>query len=229
MADMQVASRRNPTMTRENGSLYAWANPAGALVAMSFKDAMVAAGYGFHVTVGALTTPIVGGGAGTVLVIATPELIISVPSGTAIMPIRIKVDCELPADLDNDIEEIVIAVDRTQALTSGGTSTTEVAFNMRSDNPTTSLCSVYSAVTVTVAPTPVHGIELARKQEHTNLLTAGITQGFMDLLYEPLHPPIIVGPANVSVMFGGVTAMSGFINAQWVEMPEALNSLWGGS
>ena len=229
MAEMEVATRRNPGTTREGGSLGAWANPAGILVDVSLKDALIAAGYGFHVTVGALTTPIVGGGAGTILVIATPELIVSVPSGTAIMPFRVNVEAEAPADTDGDVQEIVLAVERTAALTSGGTSTTETIFNLRTDNPIPSVCSVYSAVTVTVVPTPVHGIELHRAQVVTNLLTAGITQGKFRMDYEPKHPPIIVGPASVSLMWGGTVAMSAFARFQWVEMPSNLNSLWGGS
>lgn len=230
MAEMQTATRRNPTTTRENGPLSVWANPAGAVVDLSFKQALIAAGYGYHVTVGAVTTPITGGGDGTTLDVGQPELAISVPSGTAIMPISIRAECELPADTDNDIEEILIAVDRTQAMTALGTSTTETPANLRTDNPNASGCTVVSAVTANITPAvPVHGIELARKQERTNIVTAGITQGFMELVYEPKHPPIIVGPAIVFVLFGGVAAMAGFAQAAWIEMPEALNSLWGGS
>ena len=36
-------------------------------------DLLIAAGHGHHVTIGALTTPIVGGGAGTTLLIDQPR------------------------------------------------------------------------------------------------------------------------------------------------------------
>lgn len=230
MSNLQVVSRLDPVATLENGELPLWGSPLGGVVFSSFRQAMIAAGYGFHATVGTDTTPITGGGAGTALVIDMPELCISVPSGTAIMPLFIRVDCELPGDVDADVEEILIAVDRTAALLTNGTSTAEVAFNMRSDNPRASVCTVISAVnTAGVTPTPVHGIELARKQEVTNLVTSGITQGKFSLEYEPKRPPIIVGPAMLAVHFGGVTALAGFIQANWLELPSATNRIWGGS
>jgi len=38
------------------------------------------------------------------------------------------------------------------------------------------------------------------------------------LLYEPKHPPIIVGPATLLVYYGGTVAtLGGFIQGHWVE------------
>ena len=69
----------------------------------------------------------------------------------------------------------------------------------------------------------------ARAQEVTNIVTSGITQGRLELLYEPTEPLLLVGPAAFYAYWGGTQAMSAFGQFQWVEMPEALNALWGGS
>ena len=120
-------------------------------------------------------------------------------------------------------------VDRAAASTAAaGTGTVETVFNMRTDAPRGSLCTVVSANTSDHG-TPTISAELARVGKVTNLLTAGITQGVLDLLYEPDDPPIIIGPAAVYMYWCGTQAMSGFAQAQWIELPEELNSLWGGS
>ena len=226
---VQVYARRNPTLTGEGLSIGAWADRAGVLVTQSEQQALVAAGFGFHATVGALTTPIVGGGAGTVLDYEQSELSISVPAGVAIMPLRLSAQAEMPADQDGDIQEIFFMVDRAAASTaSSSTGTVETAFNMRTDAPRASLCTVVSANTSDHG-TPTISAELARVGKVTNLLTAGITQGFLDLTYEPDDPPIIVGPAAVYMYWAGTQAMSGFAQAEWLELPEELNALWGGS
>lgn len=227
--DVFVKARRNPTLTGEGITQALFANRAGALVRVSLIDQLIAAGYGYHVTVGALTTPIVGGGNGTVFDPEQSELSISVPSGVAIYPIRLSVQAEVPADQDADVQEILIAADRAAASTAtSSTGTVETAFNLRTDNPRTSNLTVVSANTSDHA-TPTLGLELARKQMVTNILTSGITQGFLDLLYEPENPPLLVGPCAVYFYWGGTQAMSAFAQAQWVEMPESLNALWGGS
>lgn len=229
MAASQVFARRNPTLTGEGLSIGAWGDRAGTLVTQSELDALVAAGFGFHATVGALTTPITGGGAGTVLDYEQSELSISVPAGTAIMPIRLSAQAEMPADQDGDVQEIFFMVDRAAASTAAaGTGTVEVAFNMRTDNPRSSNCTVVSANTSDHG-TPTISAELARVGKVTNLLTSGITHGVLELLYEPDDPPIIIGPAAVYMYWCGTQAMAGFAQAQWIELPEELNALWGGS
>lgn len=234
VTDLQLLARRNPTLSAENSAFPIWGNRAGAIVTKSLSQALIAAGYGFHVTVGDGTTPIVGGGNGTILDITEPELVISVPSGAAIMPVSIRVSCEMPADTDADVQEILIALQRAAAITSAGTGTAETPMNLRSDNSRSTVCTIYSATTADhtytgAITTPVHHLELARKQEVTNIVTSGITHGLLELIYEPKTPPVLVGPATLFVHFGGTAAMSGFIEASWVEMPEALNALFGGS
>lgn len=190
----------------------------GHLWTADWLQHMVQAGKCFGIQVGALTTPIQGGGAGTIIDLDQPEVNIGVPSGRVLLPFRIDVQCEVPADQDGDVQEIIVGFDRL-ATNAGGTFTDEVAFNLRTDNPATSLCDPNSAYTAdqTTAPTV---IELARAQMVTNIVTSGITQGILQLLYEPKVVPMLVGPAQLLVYWGGTQAMSGFAQVFWCELPE---------
>lgn len=60
----------------------------GAIMTGNWRDAFVARGYGWHFdTQAAFATAIVGGGDGTVADLDQPEVGISVPSGTTIIPL----------------------------------------------------------------------------------------------------------------------------------------------
>ena len=173
---LRVAARRNPTFAGEGFPHALWGDRSGALVTTRQLQQLVAAGYGYHVTVGAFSTPITGGGNGTVFDAEQSELAISVPSGTAIVPIRIGVDLEVPADQDGDVTESFIQVDRLAVSTaSSSTGTVETAFNMRTDNPRSSLCTVVSANTMD-HNTPTISFELDHKQMIADALAVQKTQ-----------------------------------------------------
>ena len=184
----------------------------------NWKQDLVLQGKAFQATVGSLSTPIVGGGNGTVIDLDQSELRIAVPSGTAIIPLRIRVDIATPllASDGNEVE-ILIAVDRTQAITDG-TDTLETPINMRTDNQISSLCTVNSATTADHTD-PVLGMEL-----HHPLLTAdsqtavGVMWGQLFADYDPTASPVIVGPATLLVYWGGTVATSGFCSAEWAEL-----------
>jgi hypothetical protein len=67
---------------------------------------------------------------------------------------------------------------------------------------------------------PTLGIELARS------VTVGDVQGTPatalmtkhELLYEPVAPALIVGPASLIGYWGGTVATPGFAQIQWVEI-----------
>lgn len=222
-------ARRNPSMSGIGGEVGLWANRAGTTVFVPEIQALIAAGYGYTVSVGAGTTPIVGGGAGTIIDQDRAELLVSVPSGSAIIPFSIRTELELSAaNVDAEVQEILVAVDRTAAMVTFAAGTVETPVNLRTDASRASLTSVQSANTANHT-NPTLGIELARKQVVINLVTSGITQGKCDLLYEPKTPPILVGPCQLAVYWGGTAAVSGFCQASWVELPEELNMLFGGS
>lgn len=193
----------------------------GAQVA-DWRQAFIARGFGWNVTVGALSTPIVGGGNGTVLDAEQPELAIVVPSGYTMVPLLFNVEVELGLQTtDSHMTEILVAFDRTQIPTAG-TSTAETPANMRTDLATTCPLTVYSAFTADGVTPVLH--ELARKQGLTDLqgTAANMMVNVFDLVYEPLNPPFIVGPAGVYVYYGGDIAASGFIQASFLAFASSL-------
>jgi len=194
----------------------------GTLAGVDWRLIKIMEGRGFHVTIGAFSTPIVGGGDGTVLDIDQPEGVISVPEGTAIIPIRIDVQCQTPLlATDADESEILIAVDRASANAGDGTATAETVSNMRTDNPRTSSCTCTSAYTADTTD-PVLGIELARSVITGDVqgTAATIWWGKLRCLYEPIAPPILMGPCGIYIYWGGTVATSGFAQVQWLEFDE---------
>jgi len=194
----------------------------GTLGAVDWRILKIVQGYGYHVDVGAFSTPITGGGNGTVLDQDQPEAIISCPNGTAIMPIRIQVACLVPLlATDEDEAEIVIAVDKAAAYADDGTVTAESALNMRTDDPRTSNCNCASAATANIT-NPTLGLELA------HAIALGDVQGTaananwyeLKLLYEHIAPPIIMGPGAIYIYWGGTVAVDGFAQIEWLEFAE---------
>lgn len=195
----------------------------GARLSADWRQAFIARGFGWLIDVGALTTPIVGGGAGTVIDLEQPELAINVPSGWAMVPLRIAVECQLGIQTtDSHESEILIGVDRTQVQTAG-TSVAEVPMNLRTDLTTAAPFTAYSAYTADGIATPVVR-ELARKQGLTDVQGTATTVNVyqFDLLYEPMNPEMIVGPAHIACYFAGDIAVSGFIQAKVLAFPSAL-------
>ena len=190
----------------------------------------IAGGMGRSVTVGAFSGGIVGGGAGTVLLIDEPDLIIGVPANVCIRPLRISAQVQAGAiGTDADETEILFAVDSLGLWSGDGTSTAEQPSNMRTDLDKGSACRVGSAVTGAITTTPgfavgaaadpVLDLELARAVLHFDLATAaGQNKNSVELLYEPKHPIYIVGPATLCVFTGGTVAtVGGFTQASWIE------------
>ncbi len=200
--------------------------PDGALVVGDWLDAMIARGFGWHTTVGAFSTGIVGGGAGTVMLATDPELVIEVPLGQTMVPLRIGVQLELPlTNADDDESEILITVDRTQV---GGSvaadGTVEIPLNMRTDIGSGCPCDVLSALTGAAAITPTRSFDLAHRTSVVDVQGSSTSTLWTEshLLYEPKHPIYIVGPATLAVYWGGTVATSGFAQAEFLSIPSSL-------
>ncbi len=194
----------------------------GSLLAADWRQALVARGFGWNATVGALSTPIVGGGAGTVVVAAQPQLAIKVPAGMCLIPLRVACEIELGIQsADSQRTEVLISMDKTQVPTAG-TSTLEVPINMRTDIVTPCPLTVWSAFTGNGATLALD--ELDRAQALTDLQGTAATLNVyqMKTVYEPDCPPFICGPAGMFVHFGGTVAASGFIQASFLAVPSSL-------
>lgn len=189
-------------------------------------------GYGRSVTVAAFSTPITGGGAGTIIDQDRPEFVIGVPAGYCIRPLYI--DVVLQAGIstaDADETEALIAVDSLGLWTGDGTFTSEQPSNMRTDLDKGSACRVGSAfITINMTTTPGNGgtaaapvldMELARLVETADQagVAANVAYRQRKLTYTPLYPPFLVGPCTLIIYWGGTVATTGFAIVQWVEGP----------
>ena len=199
----------------------------GAGLQMDWRQAMIARGYGGQVTVGAISTGITGGGAGTVIDIEQPELLISVASGTTLVPLRLHAEVNIGLQTtDSHVNEILFGVDRGVAWDGTGTFTSETVFNLRSDMA--GLTGVTAASAFTADPTiiPVVTWDLARKEALTDVqgIAATVLVTVFDLVYEPINPPFIVGPAMVLGYAGGSIAVTAYMQAYFLAFPTALLS-----
>lgn len=195
----------------------AWFGRDGALVQLPWRMALVLEGRVFGATVGTLSTGIVGGGNGTVLDLDQPEFIISVPSGTAIMPLRVAIQGNAAdAVADHSVLEALICADRTQAWAADGTCTSTTIYNYRTDSPRASACLARTAFSADTTD-PVHSIDLARAEVKIDLPANGETPIILDLNWVPEQPPVLVGPAMLVGYWGGTSAVTGYAQIIWAE------------
>lgn len=196
----------------------AWFGKDGSAISFPWQQALALEGRCFSITVGALITGIASG-SGTVPELAEPEFIISVPTGTVIMPLRVGCQCFVAdAIADHSHEEIILGIDRGKAYDGTGTHVTEVAYNLRTDSPRATMCVCTSAHTDDITSIPVMLTELARTAVFIEQTTAvGTVPIEVALLYQPLVAPFIVGPAMLVGMWGGTSALTGYAQVYWAE------------
>ncbi len=199
----------------------------GELYSMDWIQAAILEGYGFMANIGSLSTPIVGGGAGTIVDLDQPEFGMIVPDGKTIIPIRMAIQLTTPLlATDADEAEALCFVDTTAAtvaaaldgtwanvitpknmriaLTNKKSSTCTVKSVCSADttDPTESIDLIHSVIVGDVNGTPANGIWTKH-----------------ELLYEPKNPPYIVGPASIFAYWGGTVAVNGFMQFSWIEIP----------
>lgn len=215
----------------KGGQVEAKGSAAGAQVVALELDQCIARGWGRMATVGAFSTPITGGGAGTIIDLDQPEVVVAVPAKYVMIPIRIAVQCQAPAlAAANEEIEILIMGDRDSLWPADGTFTDESRsiFNMRTDINYGAACRLASAFTADMTANGTRdpgdasfSFELARKVKVADLKTSvGVLWVELDLLYEPKHPPILVGPSNLYIYWGGTAAVTGYAQVSWVEAQE---------
>ncbi len=199
----------------------------GELYNMDWIQAAILEGFGFMANIGSFSTPIVGGGAGTIVDLDQPEFGMIVPDGKTIIPIRMAIQLTTPLlATDADEAEALVFVDTTAATVAaaldGTWANTITPKNMRIalTNKKSSTCTVKSVCSADTTD-PTESIDLI----HSVIL--GDVQGTPatalwtkhELLFEPKNPPYIVGPASVFAYWGGTVAVNGFMQFAWLEIP----------
>lgn len=192
---------------------------------VDWKDRFVSLGYGGHVVIGSFSTPITGGGAGTILDQDQPEGVISTSAGYTLIPLRITVQCHVPLlASDADECEILVAADTQASYSLGsGTMPPEPVFNMNGGRQGPAGVMAASAGSGNIT-NPTLDLELDRS------VITGDVQGTpasalwtpLGLLYEPVVPPRIKGPCAIYIYFGGTVAVTGFAQASFLCVPDEI-------
>ena len=199
----------------------------GELFTQDWIQAAILEGYGFIANIGALSTPVVGGGNGTIVDLDQPEFGMIIPDGKIIIPIRLAIQLTTPLlATDADEAEALVFVDTTAATVAAALDGTWANIitpkNMRIalTNRKSSTCTVKSVCSVDTTD-PTESIDLIHE------VIVGDVQGTAatalwtknGLLYEPRNPPMIVGPASLFAYWGGTVAVNGFMQFFWIELP----------
>jgi hypothetical protein len=198
--------------------------PGGVLPTADWITQLIMRGFGWHFDVGTGVTPITGGGNGDVFDLDQPEFGISVPDGYVLVPVRMAI-AAMPGlqTTDSHVVDVIIAADRAAKWAGDGTVTTETPTNMRTSIAGGCPLQCFSAATADITD-PTLGHELARFTGKTDFqgTPADAIIRSAHLLYEPLRPPLIVGPAAVYGYWCGSIAVTGYASLDFLAVPAAL-------
>ena len=101
-----------------------------------WRNLAVLAGLGRRITVGTLSTGIAGGGAGTIVDLDQPELMVGIPAGAVFYLLSYGAQVHVPLlATDADEVETFLAVDHSTVFADDGTTVTEVIRNMIGNRP----------------------------------------------------------------------------------------------
>lgn len=193
----------------------------GQLYTQDWKQALIVSGKAFYAKVGAFSTPVVGGGAGTVIDLDQPEFGISIPSGKVLIPLLVQVQAQVPLlATDADESEILLAADIATAAKLDGTWTNTITpINLKTNSAEVSACTVKSVCTADTTD-PVLDLELARAVITGDVqdTPANSIWTRLELNHDPRLPVFLVGPASLFLYWGGTVATSAFAQIMWAEI-----------
>lgn len=199
----------------------------GAMFTAPWLTALAIEGRCFGVNTGVASTPDAFNDA---WLVTEPDMLITVPSGTTIIPVNIEVSWE-----DSSTAEVVDVYACLSSVFDQVTTDDDLTImNMRTDAPRKSLCNAVAVVTGATATTLYTGnfLEFWRG-------TAGYAEDAFDRSAAPksglnskanwnirnaLVPPVIVGEGSLSIWVSG-TSIDGWIAVIWAEIPS--NSIKG--
>lgn len=192
----------------------------GAMVSADWLTAMALEGRCYGINTGVDTSPDTFNAA---YAAAEPDILVTVPSGTTIIPVFIQVNFEDTGTVDV-LDVVAVASSVYDAAT---TSDALTIYNMRMDAPNSSLCSAVAVVTGS-GTTPLTGnfIEFWRGTAGKNAdAFNGNTTPTTELvprtawnIKDSLVPPVIVGEGSLNIYAAGQAGV-GFITVIWVEVP----------
>lgn len=170
----------------------------------------------FHATHGALTTP---AAFETDLVVTTPDMVVRVPGGTVIVPLRVRIETEATGAA---VFQVLIRSCDNDPGTSNRSAFTPVNVNTR-------LAQVGSKCTAHITSTgacttPTNTADLLRVYVQPDIDAITGSAVFDQVVYAPLHGrgiPAVIGASSTTnallVYVGNGTSATGYIEAYWAE------------
>jgi hypothetical protein len=224
-----LVRQNNQGINAADSAVRPWQTKYGEQYVMDWIQRRKLQGFGYGFNVGALSTPVVGGGDGTVVDLDQPEIGMIIPDGTTIVPILIAIQMTTPLlASDEDEAEALAFVDTTAATVAaalnGTWANTITPKNLRIalNNVHASECTVKSVCSAdTTDPTESYDLfhEIIVGDVQGTPATALWTKN--KVLYEPKSPDYIVGPASLFIYWGGTVAVNAFAQVEYLEFPTA--------
>jgi len=216
MANIKASARQVTPVTTGEGDLdYLKMTKLGALFTADWKQQLILAGLAWEAHVGGLTTsadiaPVVGGGNGTVIDAAQPELVINCPAGYYMIVMEAECACYGDPVTDNAVTNIALFADRTQQCDATNASATAVTpLNLLDGASPVFPGSCLKACTGDLTASPVGSELLAYSCNQLGCTTGGSSIAQLKLDYKPTAPSILAGPCAVALLYGGTAAQSG--------------------
>ena len=182
----------------------------GEIFTADWKQRLLRAGFLYRLTVGTITVDVnvarvTGGGDGTFIELEQPEIGIGVPAGYFLIPVEIKIGCQVHLNSDNDDASIIATTDRTQNIPSlsGITHVAEVPVNMLDGQrsfPGTAISAVETDLTTPVVSEILDYETIKGSAAGT---VASLSAIHLKMNYQPLVPSVVAGPCAIYAYWGG--------------------------
>ena len=210
----QVA-QLTPVVAGEQDMTYLKSTKLGALFTADWREQMILAGLGYSVRCGGVTTsadiaPILGGGSGTVIDAAQPELIVGVDAGYYMIVMEAACSAyTIPASAA--ITNIILYADRGFAPGVGQQASAAIAtpVNLLDGGPAFPGRGWQNASgDLAISPICDELLDFVTS-DIGGVAASGMTALVLKLDYRPLAPSIIAGPCMIALLFGGTAATTG--------------------
>lgn len=218
------ARQRGITLRSAGESVKARMTLADQMMVAGWREELLLAGLCYGVTVGGISAGadvslITGGGAGTTIDSDQPELVVGIPTGYYLIPLRAQGSFRVDLDADAEVGDALLFADTTQCVAATGvTGTAETPVPLLGGGPD-SIARCWSAVTADITdPVLSHllAYETVREAEITAVSHVTVR---LSLDYQPASPPIFKGPCQVVMCWGGTAAVAGLFTFEWAEIP----------
>ena len=221
MSNVHIFAQQNsPGVAGEGTLVGARGTRDGIQFTAGWKEALVFEGRVFNACFAAMgATDVVELTSGKDL--DQPDFGVSVPNGTALIPLEITICQKVALDTDNDDNWFLVMGDPDAAYANDGTVVSVTPDNNISDGGVTSVATVFENASGNITAPTATKIFICGKQEIHGLTTSGGPVSDLNLHWVADVPIILKGPAAFYGWGGGTDAPTFFGSVTWAEVPEA--------